>query len=168
VYYSSFYLREDTSMKGNKQVIETLNALLTNELTAADQYFIHSRMLEDFGYNKLYERLSHEAAEELQHADVLIKRMLFLEGTPDLSKRSGLNIGSDIEAMFKNDLEGEYQVGKDLRNAIKLCEEKQDYQTRHILMPLLSDTEEDHMYWLEQQLGLIERVGLQNYCQSQI
>lgn len=155
-------------MKGDKKIIETLNALLTNELTAADQYFTHSRMLEDFGFNKLYERLNHEATEELEHADVLIKRILFLEGTPDLSKRSGLNIGADVIAMFKSDLDVEYQVGKDLRAAIRLCEEKQDYQTRHVLMPLLSDTEEDHMYWLEQQLGLIERVGLQNYCQSQI
>ncbi|HIP94587.1 MAG TPA: bacterioferritin, partial [Leucothrix sp.] len=89
-------------------------------------------------------------------------------GVPDLSKRSGLDIGADVVAMFKSDLAVEYQVGKDLRAAIKLCEDKKDYQTRHVLMPLLSDTEEDHMYWLEQQLGLIERVGLQNYCQSQI
>lgn len=155
-------------MKGNQKIIDTLNALLTGELTAADQYFTHSRMLEDFGYNKLYERLGHEMQEELEHADVLIKRILFLEGTPDLSKRSGLNIGADVEAMFKSDLEVEYQVGKDLRAAIKLCEEEQDYQTRHVLMPLLSDTEEDHMYWLEQQLGLIKRVGLQNYLQSQM
>ncbi|HIQ14242.1 MAG TPA: bacterioferritin [Leucothrix sp.] len=155
-------------MKGNNEIIAKLNELLTGELTAADQYFTHSRMLEDFGYSKLYERLSHEAEEELQHADVLIKRILFLEGVPDLSKRSGLDIGADVVAMFKSDLAVEYQVGKDLREAIKLCEDKKDYQTRHVLMPLLSDTEEDHMYWLEQQLGLIERVGLQNYCQSQI
>ncbi len=155
-------------MKGNKKIIATLNELLTGELTAHDQYFTHSRMLEDFGYSKLYERLSHEAAEELEHADALIKRILFLEGTPDLSKRAGLDIGADVEAMFKSDLEVEYQVGKDLRSAIKLCEEKQDFQTRQVLMPLLSDTEEDHMYWLEQQLGLIQRVGLQNYCQSQM
>jgi len=155
-------------MKGNQTIIDTLNTLLTGELTAADQYFTHSRMLEDFGYNKLFERLSHEAQEELEHADVLIKRILFLEGTPDLSKRDGLNIGADVPAMLKSDLAVEYQVGRDLRAAIKLCEDKQDYQTRHVLMPLLSDTEEDHMYWLEQQLGLIERVGLQNYLQSQI
>ena len=155
-------------MKGNKEIIAKLNELLTNELTAADQYFTHSRMLEDFGYIKLFERLSHEAEEELQHADVLIKRILFLEGTPDLSKRSGLNIGADVAAMFKSDLAVECQVATELRETIKMCEEKQDYQTRQILMPLLSDTEEDHMHWLEQQLGLIERVGLQNYCQSQM
>lgn len=155
-------------MKGNPQIIEKLNELLTAELTAADQYLIHSRMLEDFGYSKLFERLSHEAEEELQHADVLIKRILFLEGTPDVNKRSELNVGADVEAMFASDLEVEYEVAKNLRKVIKFCEEQQDYQTRHVLMPLLSDTEEDHMYWLEQQIGLIKRVGLQNYCQSQM
>lgn len=155
-------------MKGNQKIIDTLNELLTGELTAADQYFTHSRLLEDFGYQKLYQRLEHEREEELQHADALIKRILFLEGTPDLSKRSGLNIGTDVASMFNNDLNVEYQVAKDLRSAIKLCEQVQDYQTRQILMPLLSDTEEDHMYWLEQQLGLIERVGLPNYLQSQL
>ncbi|MCK5895470.1 MAG: bacterioferritin [Cocleimonas sp.] len=155
-------------MKGKQNIIDSLNALLTNELTAADQYFTHSRMLEDFGYNKLFERLGHEMQEELEHADVLIKRILFLEGVPDLSKRSGITIGADVESMFKNDLAVEYQVAKDLKDTIKLCEQEQDYQTRHVLMPLLSDTEEDHMYWLEQQLGLIKRVGLQNYLQSQM
>jgi len=155
-------------MKGNPKIIESLNALLTNELTAADQYYTHSRMLEDFGYNKLYERLGHEMQEELEHADVLIKRILFLEGTPDLSKRAGINIGADVEAMFRRDLAIEYQVANDLKAAIRLCEQVQDYQTRHLLMPLLTDTEEDHMHWLEQQLGLIGRVGLQNYLQSQI
>lgn len=155
-------------MKGNQQIIDKLNTLLTNELTAADQYLAHSRMLEDFGLNKLAERLKHESEEELEHADVLIKRMLFLEGKPDLSKRNALNIGDDVVPMFENDLAVEYSVAEELRSAIKLCEENQDYQTRANLMPLLKDTEEDHMYWLEQQLGLIQRVGLQNYCQSQM
>ncbi|MCL4111219.1 UNVERIFIED_CONTAM: hypothetical protein GTU68_043132 [Idotea baltica] len=155
-------------MKGNQQIIDKLNILLTNELTAADQYLAHSRILEDFGLNKLYERLGHESEEELEHADVLIKRILFLEGKPDLSNRNKLNIAEDVKGMFENDLAVEYSVAEELRSAIKLCEEKQDYQTRQNLMPLLKDTEEDHMYWLEQQLGLIERVGLQNYCQSQM
>ena len=155
-------------MKGKQNIINALNELLTGELTAADQYFTHSRMLEDLGYTKLYERLEHERVEELQHADVLVKRILFLEGTPDLGKRATLSIGTDVASMFKNDLEVEYQVGKNLRNTIKLCETEQDYQTRHVLMPLLTDTEEDHMYWLEQQLGLIEQVGLKNYLQSQL
>lgn len=155
-------------MQGDKQVIDKLNTLLTNELTAADQYLAHSRILEDQGFMKLYERLGHEAEEELEHADVLIKRILFLEGKPDLSKRNGLNIGEDITSMFKSDLAVEYSVAEELRSTIKLCEEKQDYQTRQNLMPLLKDTEEDHMHWLEQQLGLIRRVGIQNYSQSQM
>ncbi len=155
-------------MQGKQNIIDVLNELLTGELTAADQYFTHSRLLEDLGYTKLYQRLEHEREEELQHADVLVKRILFLEGTPNLSKRTALNIGTDVASMFSNDLAVEYQVGKNLRNAIKLCEQEEDYQTRHVLMPLLTDTEEDHMYWLEQQLGLIERVGLQNYLQSQL
>ena len=155
-------------MKGKQNIIDLLNELLTGELTAADQYFTHSRLLEDLGYTKLYQRLEHEREEELQHADVLVKRILFLEGSPDLGKRDALNIGTDVASMFSNDLAVEYQVGKNLRNAIKLCEQEEDYQTRHVLMPLLTDTEEDHMYWLEQQLGLIERVGLQNYLQSQL
>lgn len=155
-------------MKGDKDIIDKLNTLLTNELTAADQYLAHSRILEDFGLNKLYERLGHEAEEELEHADVLIKRILFLEGKPDLSKRNELAVGYDLVAMFESDLAVEYSVAEELRSAIKLCEEKQDYQTRANLMPLLKDTEEDHMHWLEQQLGLIKRIGLQNYSQSQM
>ena len=155
-------------MKGNQQIIDLLNKLLTNELTAADQYLAHSRILEDQGFNKLYERLSHEAEEELEHADVLIKRILFLEGKPDLSKRNSLNIGEDVQTMFENDLAVEYSVAEELRTTIKVCEDNQDYQTRQSLLPLLKDTEEDHMHWLEQQLGLIKRVGMQNYCQSQM
>lgn len=155
-------------MKGKQTIIDALNELLTGELTAADQYFAHSRLLEDFGYQKLYERLEHEREEELQHADVLVKRILFLEGTPDLATRSELNIGKDVASMFKSDLEVEYQVAQNLRNVIQLCEQEQDYQTRQVLLPLLADTEEDHMYWLEQQLGLIERISLQNYLQSQL
>ena len=155
-------------MKGNQQIIDLLNKLLTNELTAADQYLAHSRILEDQGFNKLYERLGHEAEEELEHADVLIKRILFLEGKPDLSKRNSLNIGEDVQTMFENDLAVEYSVAEELRTTIKVCEDNQDYQTRQSLLPLLKDTEEDHMHWLEQQLGLIKRVGMQNYCQSQM
>lgn len=155
-------------MKGNQSIINQLNELLTGELTAADQYFAHSRMLEDMGYSKLFERLSHEAQEELEHADVLVKRILFLEGTPNLSSRASMTIGTDVPSMFKSDLNVEYSVAQKLRDVIKHCEQEQDYQTRQVLMPLLKDTEEDHMHWLEQQLGLIERVGLQNYSQSQM
>jgi bacterioferritin len=155
-------------MKGNKTVIKTLNALLVGEMTAADQYFIHSRMYEDWGLSKLHERIGHEWQEELEHASALIERILFLEGTPDLSKRDGLNIGKDVPSMLKNDLDVEYTVVKELREAIALCEKEQDYISREMLEKLLDDTEVDHAYWLEKQLGLIDKVGLQNYTQSQM
>ena len=155
-------------MKGNQKIIDTLNSLLTNELSAADQYFIHARMYEDWGLNKLFERIKHESEEELEHATALVTRILFLEGTPDVASREKLNIGKDVPSMLKSDLDIEYDVGNRLKAAIALCETEKDYQTREILEVLLKDTEEDHTYWLEQQLGLIDKVGLQNYLQSQM
>ena len=155
-------------MKGNDQVIAHLNTLLAGELSAIDQYFIHSRMYENWGFSKLYERISHEVQDETNHADALIKRILFLEGTPDLSKRDPLHVGSTVEEMLKNDLALELQVVAALRKVMAFCESVQDYQTREILQALLKDTEDDHTHWLEQQLGMIERIGLQNYLQSQI
>jgi bacterioferritin len=155
-------------MKGNDQVIAHLNTLLAGELSAIDQYFIHSRMYENWGFGKLYERIAHEVQDETNHADALIKRILFLEGTPDLSKRDPLHVGSTVEEMLKNDLALELQVVADLRKVMAFCESVQDYQTREILQGLLKDTEDDHTHWLEQQLGMIERIGLHNYLQSQI
>lgn len=155
-------------MKGNTKIIDTLNQLLAGELTSMDQYFTHSRMYEDWGLSKLYERIDHEMDDEKQHADLLIKRILFLEGVPAVGNRSPLKIGKDVREMLKNDLELEYSVIAALREAIATCEQEKDYQTREILEGMLADTEEDHTYWLEQQLGLIEKVGLQNYVQSQM
>ena len=155
-------------MKGNQKVIDTLNKLLTNELSAADQYFIHARMYEDWGLNKLFERIKHESEEELEHATALVQRILFLEGVPDVASRETLNIGKDVPSMLTSDLAIEYDVGKQLKEAIALCEAEKDFQTREILEVLLKDTEEDHTYWLEMQLGLIDKVGIQNYLQSQM
>ncbi|MBX3629109.1 MAG: bacterioferritin [Nitrosomonas sp.] len=155
-------------MKGNTKIINTLNTLLAEELTAMDQYFIHSRMYEDWGFNKLYERIGHEMDDEKQHADLLIKRILYLEGVPILGNRSPLKIGKDVPGMLQNDLELERSVIVALRNAIADCEQERDYQTREILEQLLADTEEDHAYWLEKQLYLIDKIGLQNYLQSQM
>ena len=154
-------------MQGNQKVIEQLQKLLESELSAFDQYFIHARMYGDWELSKLEERISHEAEEEREHAQLLIDRILFLEGTPDLSKRTPLKIGKDVPEMLKNDLDYEYAVADALKTAIKICEEERDYQSRQILLKLLLDTEEDHMYWLERQLGLINKMGLQNYIQSQ-
>ncbi len=153
-------------MKGNQKVIDVLNDLLAGELTAMDQYFVHSRMYEDWGFEKLFERISHEMEDETGHADLMIKRILFLEGIPNLAKREPLNVGKDVEEMLKNDLAIEYSVVKNLKAAIALCETEQDYETRAMLVKQLEDTEEDHTYWLEKQLGLIARIGLPNYLQA--
>lgn len=152
-------------MKGNTDVINCLNNLLGGELAARDQYFIHSLMYAEWGYDKLFEHSSHEADHEKQHAELLIRRILMLEGTP-VSAPAAVKIGTDVVSMLQSDLDVEYEVRQNLKDAIKLCEEKQDYVTRDMLVVQLEDTEEDHAHWLEQQLGLIDAMGLQNYLQS--
>lgn len=155
-------------MKGDAKVIEYLNKLLAGELTAIDQYFTHSRMYQNWGLHKLYERIEHERTDEVGHAEALIKRILFLEGAPNLSVRNPLKIGKDAQEMLKNDLALEIGVIAALKEAIAYCETARDYQTREILGKMLEDTEEDHAHWLEKQLWLIEKTGLQNYLQSQM
>lgn len=155
-------------MKGHQEVIDALNGLLTGELSAMDQYFVHARMYEDWGLNELYERIAHESDDEREHAAKLVSRILFLEGTPDVASREKLNIGKDVEAMLKSDLAYEYKVADNLRRVIALCETKGDYVTRELLQQLLEETEDDHLYWLEKQLGLIDRIGLPNYLQSKM
>lgn len=125
-------------------------------------------MFDDWGLAKLFERIDHEMDDEKKHADDLIKRILFLEGVPNLAKRSALNIGANVPEMFENDLELERSVIVNLKKAIVSCEKEQDFQTREILEVMLKDTEEDHTYWLEKQLGLIDKIGLPNYLQSQM
>ena len=153
-------------MKGSSKVIAGLNSLLHKELAAIDQYFIHSRMYQDWGLDKLFDQLDHEMQEEITHADALIKRILFLEGAPNLVDRRDLIIGNDVPSMLKNDLVLEMEVVAALKVTIEICEQEGDYQSREMLEKLLFDTEEDHVYWLEKQLGLIDRIGLQNYIQS--
>ncbi|EAQ64276.1 bacterioferritin subunit 1 [Marinomonas sp. MED121] len=155
-------------MKGNQQVIDALNKLLANELTAMDQYFIHSRMYDDWGLSKLFERIDHEFDDEKGHAAKLIERILFLEGTPNLVTREAIRVGKDVPEMLENDLKVEYEVAAMLKESIKICEDVQDYNTREMLEVLLDDTEIDHAYWLEKQLGLIKMLGLPNYLQSQM
>ena len=155
-------------MKGNQRVIDGLNSLLAMELAAMDQYFIHSRMYDDWGLSKLFVRIDHEVEDEKGHAALLIERMLFLEGRPDMVTREGLKIGSNVVEMIESDLRIEYTVGDQLKAVIKICEEEKDYHSREILEKLLEDTEVDHAYWLEQQLRLIKMIGLENYLQSQM
>ncbi|MBU3825485.1 MAG: bacterioferritin [Candidatus Oceanisphaera merdipullorum] len=155
-------------MKGNAKVIDALNDLLAGELSSMDQYFIHSRMYEDWGFQKLFERIDHEFDDEKGHASLIIQRILFLGGTPNMVTRAPLNIGKDVLSMLQSDLDLELKVIVDLRNVMALCEQVRDYQTRDMLQVLLDDTENDHTHWLEQQVGLIGKIGLQNYLQSQI
>jgi bacterioferritin len=155
-------------MQGKQQIIDALNKLLANELSAMDQYFIHSRMYKDWGLHKLFERIDHEVEDEKGHASLIIERILFLEGTPDMVTRDGLQIGADVPAMLQNDLNVEYAVGALLKKTMALCEQQQDYVTRNMLQTLLDDTENDHAHWLEQQIRQIKMLGLQNYLQAQL
>ena len=154
-------------MIGHAEVVDYLKQLLKGELAARDQYFVHSRYYEDWGFSKLYERINHEMEEETQHADALLKRILFLEGIPDMAP-TAFSFGQSVPEMLKLDLALEYEVRAALAKGIALCEQHQDYTTRDILLAQLKDTEEDHAYWLEIQLALIDKIGLENYLQSQM
>ncbi|MAG76090.1 MAG: bacterioferritin [Colwelliaceae bacterium] len=155
-------------MKGNSDIIAGLNQLLAFELAAMDQYFIHSRMYHDWGFQKLFERIDHEFDDEKGHASLLIERILFLEGTPDMTTREGIVIGKEVPEMLASDLRVEYAVDEKLKEVMALCEKEQDYVSRDMLQTLINDTESDHAFWLEQQLGLIDKIGLSNYLQSQM
>lgn len=155
-------------MKGSSEIIDCLNGLLTKELTAIDQYFVQARMLEDWGFTKLHERIGHEADDERGHADRIVKRILFLEGQPDVASRAALAIGSTPREMLANDLDYELEVARTLNEAIALCRKHGDNGTREMLEELLRDTEEDHIFWLEQQLSLIEKIGLEQYLSEQL
>lgn len=152
----------------NQAVVEQLNKLLAFELTSIDQYTAHSRIYEDMGLTKLYERINHEVDDERGHADLLIRRILFLGGKPNMNSREPHAIGADVPTMLSNDLELEYGNARTLRSVIKFCEQQGDFVTRDMLITILRDTEEDHAYWLRQQLELIDKLGLKLYLQAQM
>ena len=154
-------------MKGHAEVVDYLKFLLRGELAARDQYFIHSRRYEDFGLHALYVRIHHEMEEETQHADALMRRILFLGGDPDM-RPEAFEPGRDVEDMLEKDLATEYAVRKHLADGIALCERYGDYVSRDLLLSQLKDTEEDHAYWLEKQLRLIRTLGLALYQQSKL
>lgn len=154
-------------MKGDKKVIEFLNKVLKNELTAINQYFLHSRMYDDWGLKALAKYEYEESIDEMKHADQLIQRILFLEGLPALQQLGRLKIGENVPEMMKGDLELELEGHADLKDAIEHCEKVRDYASRDLFDSILSD-EEEHIDWLETHLQLIDKVGIQNYLQSQM
>jgi bacterioferritin len=154
-------------MKGDAKVIEILNTVLGNELVAINQYFLHARMLQNWGLKELGDHEYHESIDEMKHADNLVKRILFLEGLPNLQHLGKLLIGEDLVEILKCDLQLELQALPDLKDGIAHCESVGDYISRELLEDIL-ESEEEHIDWIETQLGLIDKIGLQNYMQSKI
>ena len=154
-------------MKGSQAIFDALNYVLTKELTAINQYFLHARMLQNWGLAKLG-RLEYKASiDEMKHADEIIKRILFLEGLPNLQKLDRLRIGQNIQEVLESDLQVENEAVPHLKTCIQLAEKEHDYVSRDLFLHIL-ESEEEHVDWLETQLSLLKQVGVQNYLQSQI
>jgi bacterioferritin len=154
-------------MKGNELVIKTLNDMLAQELTVINQYMVHSEMCEDWGYSKLHASVEERAITEMKHAESLIGRILYLEGSPTVSVLNKIHIGGDVLAQFKNDLAGETETIEFYNKAMQIAADAADNGTRELIKSLLLD-EEDHADWLETQLEQIDQIGLQNYLIEQI
>lgn len=154
-------------MKGDPKVIAFLNQVLKAELTAINQYFLHSEMCENWGYERMAKLVKKESIEEMTHAEKLMERILFLDGTPNMSDYFKINIGATVEAQIKNDLQLEYDAVKRLNDGIKLCIAANDAGSRELAEKILSD-EEDHIDWLEAQLHAISEMGIQNYLAQQL
>lgn len=154
-------------MKGNPRILKTLNMLLADELTAINQYMVHSEMCDNWGYGRLHEKIEKRAIDEMKHAEKLIARILFLEGTPIVSKLNDITIGADVEKQLKNDQSSEDGAVKAYNAAIKEAVELHDNGTRELLESILKD-EEDHIDWLEAQIDQINQMGIQNYLADQL
>ena len=156
-----------TIKKAEAGIISQLNIILKNELTAINQYFLHSRMIRDWGFERLAAKIYEESIGEMKHADLIIERVLLLDGLPNLQALGKLKIGEDIEEIFTADLSLEMTNQSCLKVAIQHCEEKRDYVTREIFQQILNDTEE-HIDWIETQQSRIEKVGIQNFLQEEM
>lgn len=154
-------------MKGDAKIIEALNKALTIELTAINQYFVQAKMCKNWGYHKLAQMHHHESIGEMKHADKLIDRIIFLEGTPNIARYDVIRVGTDVKQQFQNDLKMELGGVKVYNEAIDLCAKSKDAGSREILEHILTDSEE-HVDWLESQLNLIAQVGLENYLAEQM
>lgn len=154
-------------MKGDAKIVEYLNQSLKNELTAINQYFLHARIFDNWGFAKLGKHEYEESIDEMKHADLLVRRILELEGLPNLQDLGKLYIGENVEEAFRGDLKLEYSAHPLYREAIAYCESHADYVTRDLLVAILT-SEEQHIGWLETQLALISRLGLANYLQAQL
>ena len=154
-------------MNAEAGIISQLNIILKNELTAINQYFLHSRMIRDWGFERLAAKIYEESIGEMKHADLIIERVLLLDGLPNLQALGKLKIGEDIEEIFTADLSLEMTNQSCLKVAIQHCEEKRDYVTREIFQQILNDTEE-HIDWIETQQSRIEKVGIQNFLQEEM
>ena len=154
-------------MKGDKEVIRHLNVVLTNELTAINQYFLHSKMFKDWGYEKLAKKEYEESIDEMKHADMIIERILFLDGMPNVQEMHKIMIGEEPIEALKCDFQIEVKAIPDLKVAIQHCEKVADFVSRDMFRQILA-SEEEHYDWLDTQLDLIENVGIENYIQSQL
>lgn len=154
-------------MRGDATVIKFLNQALKNELTAINQYFLHARMCKNWGFSKLDAHEYHESIDEMKHADRLIERILFLEGLPNLQELGKIYIGENVPEMLNCDLRLEQEAVPLLREAIAYCDSVADYVSRELLEDILT-SEEEHIDWIETQIGIIESIGLPNYLQSQL
>jgi len=155
------------AMKGSAKIIEALNDVLSAELTAVNQYWVHARMCENWGYQRLWEKIRAEAIDEMKHADQLVARVLYLDGVPNLQRLGTVSVGETVREQFQLDLDVEKAAVKRLNVGIALCVSEADNGTREMLETILVD-EEEHLDWLEAQLGLLDRVGEQNYLAEQI